>query len=65
MTLQDDYYTDEEVAGFMGISKTSLNQRRCAGRNHPPYIKIGRKILYPKKEFANWLKSHPLKKAIA
>lgn len=63
--IHEDYYTDEEVAAFMLITKGSLAKKRCAGRGHPPYKKIGRQILYPKKEFHAWLNSQPVRKAIA
>lgn len=65
MTLQDDFYTDEEVAQFLGVKKTTLAKMRCAGRGHPPFKKFGRKIRYPKKEFHAWVNSQPIRKAIA
>lgn len=65
MSPLDDFYTDEQVAEFLGITKHSLAKRRCAGRAHPPFKKLGRKIIYPKKEFHSWLNAQPIKKAIA
>lgn len=65
MTLNDDYYTESEVLEFLGIAKATLKHRRSMGRNHPPFVRLGKKVVFPKKEFHAWLKSRPVHKAIA
>jgi hypothetical protein len=34
-----------------------LEKKRCSG-DGPPYIKIGRKVLYRRSEFRQWLERH-------
>lgn len=65
MTLKDEYYSEEEVTEFLGIAISTIRFQRSVGRNHPPYVKIGKKTLYPKKDFDAWVKSHKTQKAIA
>jgi hypothetical protein len=65
MTLKDEYYTEEDVLSFLDIEANTLAHRRSTGKNHPPYVKIGKKFYYPKKEFAQWVKSHQVKQSIA
>jgi predicted DNA-binding transcriptional regulator AlpA len=60
MNIKDDLLTDAQVAEIIGYKRSTLIKNRCLGRNHPPFIKIGRYVLYPKKEVLNWLKSRPL-----
>lgn len=63
MTIQEllsEYFTEDEVAQALGITRERLQVRRSLGENHPPYVKIGRKILYPKTDFVRWFKSQKL-----
>jgi phage pi2 protein 07 len=53
----DGYYSEEEVAAFLKKKKDSLAKDRYVGSNHPPYIKIGAMVCYPKDEFERWLRS--------
>lgn len=62
--LLSDHYTEVQVAEAFGISVKGLRERKCRGLAYPPYIKVGREKLYPKKEFHAWVKkikvNHPI-----
>lgn len=48
-------YTIKEASEMLGISKSRLYEMVQFGEI--PYMKIGGKILLPKKEFESWLQS--------
>lgn len=48
-------YTVKEASEMLGISKSRLYEMVQFGEI--PYMKIGGKILLPKKEFESWLQS--------
>ena len=55
--------SEEEASIYIGISRSSLRQGRMNGqRNHrmstPPYVKVGRKILYLIQDLDRWLVDH-------
>jgi hypothetical protein len=52
---KDDFYSEEEMAEMLRISKPTLQSRRSRGQNHPPFKKIGKVVLYPKKSFVAWV----------
>ncbi len=60
----DDYYCDEDVAGFLHWKKSTLVKNRCLGKNHPPFIRVGRTVLYPVKAFKEWMESMRIHKEI-
>ncbi len=52
--------TESEAATYLGISRITLRQGRCDGRKAnrmppPPYLKVGRKILYLKSDLDDYL----------
>lgn len=51
------FLSQKEVSELTGFTVGFFNQRRCDGKDLPPYIKIGRKILYPEDLFYAWLES--------
>jgi phage pi2 protein 07 len=53
----DGYYSEKEMADLLDLEKDSLAKNRSIGRNHPPYIKIGAMVCYPKDEFERWMRS--------
>lgn len=59
-----NYYTEEEIMLFLGQKKSTLQKNRSLGRNHPPFIKLGVRILYPKKDFQEWVDSQHLRTEI-
>lgn len=55
--------SESEAAVYIGISSISLRQGRCEGRRDkrmppPPYVKIGRKILYLRDDLDRWLETY-------
>lgn len=61
---KDDFLTEEQVAEFLRWKKSTLTKNRSLGVQHPPYIKIGRTVLYPISNFKEWIKSQPLHQEI-
>lgn len=52
-----DYFTEEEMAGILRVKASTLKQNRCLKKNHPPFVKVGNSILYPKIDFKKWQES--------
>lgn len=52
--------TPEQAAERYGICRGSLANMRNK-KQGPPYLKVGRKVLYPVKDFEAWLFSNPVK----
>lgn len=69
MKIKQQFYTLDEVADAMRISKQTLYNKLCDNRKGksehllPPYIKQGGKTLFPISEFHNWIKEQPLIKS--
>lgn len=63
--IKDEYYDEPEVAAALGLKIKGLRDRRLEGKNHPPFIKIGRQILYPKRDFDLWMKKLQVIREIA
>jgi len=52
--------TEADAAIYLGVSRITLRQGRCEGRRDnrmppPPYLKLGRKILYLVEDLDAWL----------
>jgi len=62
--LVENYYSESEMAAILGFKAATLKKNRSLGKGHPPFIKIGRRAVYPKKEAQNWLKAKEVKKEI-
>lgn len=63
LALKEELLSEAEAAEIIQYSPMTLRKNRCIGKNHPPFVKIGRKVLYPRKEIVAWLKSHEIKRA--
>jgi hypothetical protein len=55
--------SENDAAVYIGVARISLCQGRCEGRREnrmppPPYIKLGRKILYLKDDLDRWLEMY-------
>lgn len=46
-----------EAASFTGLSKSTLEKLRVSG-NGPPYIRVGRVVLYDPDDLDRWLAAH-------
>jgi hypothetical protein len=58
MNIEHDYLTPSEVAELMRRPVESLAVDRCMRREHPPYLKVGRKVLYRRADVLAWLDAH-------
>lgn len=52
---------EEEAARFLGISRSALRKGRMVGRrdaqmSSPPFVKMGRRVLYLVDDLENWLR---------
>ncbi|MDR0603916.1 MAG: helix-turn-helix domain-containing protein [Bacteroidales bacterium] len=45
-----------EVAKLTGLSPKTLANKRCKGEQ-PHFLKLGRRILYPRQDFITWFES--------
>jgi predicted DNA-binding transcriptional regulator AlpA len=43
----------QEAARFLGLSVSTLNKLRLSGSG-PPYMKLGRRVLYDLRDLASW-----------
>ncbi len=55
--------TEKEAAPYIGMSRSFLRQSRMNGKREirtpgPPYLKIGRKVLYLVEDLDDWLMEH-------
>lgn len=55
--------SEAEAAEYLGVSKISLRQGRCDGRRDnrmppPPYVKLGRKIIYLREDLDSFLATY-------
>ena len=50
-----DLLDPEQTAQLLGLEMSTLAKYRCVGRGEIPYIKICRRIKYPKKLLADWI----------
>jgi hypothetical protein len=58
----EGYYSEEEMAGFLGKTIPTLRTDHCHRRNRvPPKTKLGRIIVYSKASFSKWLESREVK----
>ena len=56
--IPEGYYSEEEVAGFLGKTIPTLRADHCHRRNRvPPKTKLGRVIIYSKASFKEWLEA--------
>lgn len=52
--LQQEFYTEKEMAKLLGISVARLRNRISEGRNHPPFSGYGANKRFYRDEFLKW-----------
>ena len=52
-----DYFSTKQASARYGLSESWLTKLRVFGTG-PKYLKIGRRCLYERGEFEDWLASH-------
>jgi excisionase family DNA binding protein len=56
---ENEFLTGDEAARLLRKpNRKVLAVERCLRKDHPPYIKIGRKILYRRADVLAWLEAH-------
>lgn len=50
--------SENDAAAYLGISRISLRQGRSNRMPPPPYVRVGRKILYIKTDLDDFLIKH-------
>jgi hypothetical protein len=55
--------SETEASIYLGVSRITLRQGRCEGRREkrmppPPFVKLGRKILYLRDDLDRWLEMY-------
>jgi excisionase family DNA binding protein len=53
--------TVEDAAGFLGITKSTLDKWRSEKRNGLPFVRIGRLVRYRHSDLLAWLVSKTVK----
>ena len=56
-----DLLTSTETARLLRKPPGVMPVERCRRTDHPPFIRMGRKILYRKSDVILWLESHIVK----
>src|SRR4051794_34596812 len=49
--------TIQNVSTLLNVSRSTLERKRIDGTG-PPYIRIGQRVLYPEKQFMDWVESN-------
>jgi hypothetical protein len=62
--IRDELYTQEEAAAQGDWTLHTLKKWRWL-RVGPPYIRIGRRVFYPKAKFREWFLRHEQKASAA
>jgi hypothetical protein len=55
--LLDGYTPEENMAKARGVTARTLRAERQRG-DGPPWVKMGKQVLYPNDGFRNWLKAN-------
>lgn len=55
--------TEEQAAVYLGVSTSTLRHSRCEGLREgrmppPPFVRLGRKIVYLRDDLDAWLAQH-------
>lgn len=55
--------SEEETAEYLGVSRSTLRQGRMNGQRvnripPPPFVRLGRKIVYLRDDLDAWLEEH-------
>ena len=63
MTKPNHLTTESQAAPYIGMSRSFLRQSRMNGKRPkrtagPPFLKIGRKVLYLADDLDDWLLGH-------
>jgi excisionase family DNA binding protein len=56
LRAEEEYLTTKQVAEMTGLSVSFFEVGRSLGSpGHPPYLKVGSRVLYSRTDIAEWL----------
>ena len=55
--ILDGYVPEDHIAAVRGCGKRALRSERQKGMG-PPFVKLGKRVLYPIEGFRGWLKDN-------
>jgi len=55
--FRDEHYTPAEAAAQVNWTEDWLRKRRWL-RQGPPFVRVGKRVFYPKAAFREWILSH-------
>lgn len=61
---REDFYTEDEMCKLLNYKQTTLRKNRCIRKNHPPFMKLGNQIIYPKREYLRWVHSKAVEREL-
>ena len=56
--MDNELLTPGETAKLLRTSTAVLAVARCRRLDHPPFLRLGRRILYKRSEVSTWLEKH-------
>lgn len=62
--MQDERLPHKESAAYLGITSDTLNVWRCEKRYPIPYIKVGSKVFYWKRDLDAFLESRTVREGV-
>lgn len=62
--MQDERLPHKEAAPYIGVTENTLNTWRCTQRYPIPYLKIGSKVFYWKKDLDAFLESQTVREEV-
>lgn len=54
--------TNQEAATYLGTTVDSLNSMRCSGRILIPFVRLGSRIRFRKKDLDAWIEQNTVKR---
>lgn len=61
MTEGQGLMTNQEAATYLGTTVDSLNSMRCSGRIVIPFVRLGSRIRFRKKDLDAWIEQNTVK----
>lgn len=55
LNAQNDNLTPRAAAAYVGLAPATLAKIRCVSNDGPPFMRLGRKIVYARADLDAWL----------
>lgn len=59
------YYDEAEMAAILRIKVSTLRKNCSIGEGHPPFIRLGKRKLFPVDEFEKWIGKRAVVRPVA